>query len=276
MRPMQRSDRGNFTRSGFAALMLFAVSLALGGCATAPPGHTQLSWPVGTTYTVRDGDTLSEIAEYYSINEDAVVRYNGLRNRNRIYAGQVLRIPRNSRIARVRHVPRRTHRAPHRTRVAQHTHHAHKYYERRAPRHPDRIEVARRDPAPVHFIWPVDGRIIASFGVNSSGARNDGINIAARLGEPIRAAASGTVTYAGDELKGYGNLVLLRHGDGYVTAYAHAQSITVNRGDHVRKGQVIGYAGATGDVSRPQLHFEIRHGVRPLDPKPLLVASNGV
>jgi murein DD-endopeptidase MepM/ murein hydrolase activator NlpD len=272
---MQRSHRDSFTRGGFAALMLFAVSLALGGCATAPPGHTQLSWPVGTTYTVRDGDTVSEIAEYFSLSEDALARYNGLRDPDRIYAGQVLRIPRHSRVARARPAPHRTHR----TRVARREHHerrTHKYYERRAPRHPDRIAVVQRGSAPVHFIWPVDGRVISSFGVNRNGARNDGINIAARLGEPIHAAASGTVTYAGDELKGYGNLVLLRHGDGYVTAYAHAQSITVNRGDRVRKGQVIGYAGATGDVRRPQLHFEIRHGVRPLDPKPLLVASNGV
>jgi murein DD-endopeptidase MepM/ murein hydrolase activator NlpD len=125
-----------------------------------------------------------------------------------------------------------------------------------------------------HFVWPVKGRILSNFGTSLDGERNDGINIAATLGEPIRAAADGTVTYAGNELRGYGNLVLIRHDDGYVTAYAHAESISVERGDHVQKGQVIGYAGTTGDVPRPQLHFEIRRGVEPVDPKPLLVASN--
>ncbi|MDE2265258.1 MAG: M23 family metallopeptidase [Alphaproteobacteria bacterium] len=133
------------------------------------------------------------------------------------------------------------------------------------------------DPAPtgdVRFEWPVDGRVISGFGTTADGGRNDGINIAAAYGEPIHAAASGTVTYAGNELKSYGNLVLIRHSDGYVTAYAHAERLTVGRGEHVTKGQVIGYAGNTGDVSRPQLHFEIRQGVRPVNPQTLLIASS--
>ncbi|HEY1962650.1 MAG TPA: M23 family metallopeptidase [Rhizomicrobium sp.] len=123
------------------------------------------------------------------------------------------------------------------------------------------------------FAWPVEGKIIAAFGRVGDGQRNDGINIAANLGEPIHAAAAGTVTYAGNELKDYGNLVLIKHDNGYVTAYAHAESITVTRGDKVGQGQVIGYAGKTGDVSTPQLHFEIRQGVKPVDPKPLLLTS---
>jgi len=131
-------------------------------------------------------------------------------------------------------------------------------------------------PAPMstaQFLWPVEGKVIVPFGKDEDGARNEGINIAAQLGAPIRAAAAGTVTYAGNELKGYGNLILIKHDNGYVTAYAHAESISVNRGDHVEKGQVIGLAGQTGDVATPQLHFEIRRGVEPVDPKPLLLAS---
>jgi len=124
------------------------------------------------------------------------------------------------------------------------------------------------------FVWPMAGRVISDFGVSGNGQRNDGINIAAPLGTPIRAAASGTISYAGNELKGYGNLILIKHDDGYVTAYAHAESIVVNRGDTVSKGQIIAYAGATGDVSTPQLHFEIRHGVQPVNPRTLLLASN--
>jgi murein DD-endopeptidase MepM/ murein hydrolase activator NlpD len=123
------------------------------------------------------------------------------------------------------------------------------------------------------FVWPVSGRVISDFGSTSSGERNDGINIAANPGDPIRAAASGTVTYAGNQLRSYGNLLLIKHDDGYVTAYAHAQSIVVQKGARVLKGQVVAYVGQTGDVTAPQLHFEIRNGVTPVNPKPLLVAS---
>ena len=87
---------------------------------------------------------------------------------------------------------------------------------------------------------------------------------------PIKAAASGTVSYSGDELKDYGNLLLIKHDGGYVTAYAHADRLIVARGETVSKGQVIGYSGSTGDVASPQLHFEIRHDTTPLDPNRLL------
>ena len=122
------------------------------------------------------------------------------------------------------------------------------------------------DTGSAKFGWPVQGHIIEGFGGTRHGERNDGINIATQDGAPIRAAAAGTVTYTGNELKGYGNLVLIRHDNGYVTAYAHAGSIKVSRGDVVERGQVIGTAGETGDVDRPQLHFEIRKGVQAVDP----------
>ncbi len=123
------------------------------------------------------------------------------------------------------------------------------------------------------FAWPLTGPIIADYGSDTNGARNAGIDIAAPFGTPIRAAASGQISYAGNELRGYGNLVLIKHDDGYVTAYAHAERIVVNRGDYVTKGQIIGYAGQTGDVTSPQLHFEIRKGVTPLNPRSMLAPS---
>jgi murein DD-endopeptidase MepM/ murein hydrolase activator NlpD len=135
------------------------------------------------------------------------------------------------------------------------------------------------EPAPqiadasAHFAWPLKGRVIQNYGATDNGERNDGINIAAARGEPVHAAASGTVSYCGNELKGYGNLVLIRHDNGYITAYAHVDSFTVGRDDRVVAGQVIGYAGSTGDVATPQLHFEIRRGVHPVDPKALLPKS---
>jgi murein DD-endopeptidase MepM/ murein hydrolase activator NlpD len=135
------------------------------------------------------------------------------------------------------------------------------------------VEYAQNVPGSPRFAWPVSGRIIAEYGSTTSGERNDGINIAAKSGEPIHAAASGTVTYAGNQLRNYGNLLFIKHDDGYVTAYAHAQNIIVQKGDRVLKGQVVAYVGQTGDVAQPQLHFEIRRDLQPVNPRPLLVAS---
>ena len=123
------------------------------------------------------------------------------------------------------------------------------------------------------FAWPVSGRVISDFGATANGGKNDGINIAAPLGAPIKASASGMVTYAGNELKDYGNLVLIKHSGGYTTAYAHADRLLVSRGENVSRGQVIGYAGQTGDVSTPQLHFEIRAAATPVNPRSYLSAT---
>ena len=131
--------------------------------------------------------------------------------------------------------------------------------------------VARAD-AP-SFAWPVSGRVISDFGATAYGGKNDGINIATAMDAPIHAAASGTVTYAGDELKNYGNLVLVKHQGGFTTAYAHADRLVVSRGDFVAKGQVIGYSGQTGDVDAPQLHFEIREQTTPVNPRTYLTSS---
>jgi murein DD-endopeptidase MepM/ murein hydrolase activator NlpD len=114
--------------------------------------------------------------------------------------------------------------------------------------------------------WPVKGKVISGFGPKANGLKNEGINIAVPEGTSIRAADNGVVAYAGSELKGYGNLVLIRHADGYVTAYAHAKQLLVKRGDAVKRGDVIAKAGQTGAVSSPQLHFEVRKGATALDP----------
>ena len=120
------------------------------------------------------------------------------------------------------------------------------------------------------FRWPVRGRIIAAFGPKPNGLQNDGINLAVPEGTPVKAAEDGVVAYAGNELKGYGNLVLVRHSNGFVTAYAHASDILVKRGDAVKRGQVIAHSGQTGNVTSPQLHFEIRKGSTPVDPSQYL------
>src|SRR3954452_16451456 len=116
------------------------------------------------------------------------------------------------------------------------------------------------------FRWPVKGRVLQGFGPKSGGGQNDGINVAVPEGTPIKAAEDGVVAYAGSELKGYGNLVLVRHSNGFVTAYAHASELSVKKGESIKRGQVIGKAGATGNVNSPQLHFEVRKGATPVDP----------
>jgi murein DD-endopeptidase MepM/ murein hydrolase activator NlpD len=116
------------------------------------------------------------------------------------------------------------------------------------------------------FRWPANGRVIAGYGPTTNGQQNDGINIALPENTPVKAAEDGVVAYAGNELKGYGNLVLVRHPNGYVTAYAHTKELLVKRGDQVKRGQMIARSGQTGNVNTPQLHFEIRKGSSPLDP----------
>jgi murein DD-endopeptidase MepM/ murein hydrolase activator NlpD len=116
------------------------------------------------------------------------------------------------------------------------------------------------------FRWPVRGKVITSYGAKTNGKSNDGINLAVPEGTPVKAAEDGVVAYSGNELKGYGNLVLVRHSNGYVTAYAHASELMVKRGDTIKRGQVIAKSGQSGEVGSPQLHFEIRKGSSPVDP----------
>ncbi len=129
---------------------------------------------------------------------------------------------------------------------------------------------ASRADGELRFAWPVAGRVISSFGPKSGGRHNDGINIAAPAGTPVRAAEDGVVAYAGDELRGYGNLVLLRHADGWVSAYAHNAENLVSRGQTVLRGDVIASVGASGGVTHPQSHFELRRGTEAVDPLPHL------
>ncbi len=117
------------------------------------------------------------------------------------------------------------------------------------------------------FLWPLKGRVLSAFGAKARGLRNDGINIAAPRGTPVRAAENGVVAYAGNELRGFGNLLLIKHAGGWVSAYAHNQTLLVKRGDKVRKRQVIAKVGSSGNVSGPQLHFELRRGRRAVDPR---------
>lgn len=120
------------------------------------------------------------------------------------------------------------------------------------------------------FAWPVQGKVVSNFGPIAKGRNNDGINIKAPLGTPVKAADAGTVAYAGNELRGFGNLILIKHSGGWMTAYAHNDRILVRKGQKVKKGEKISTVGSTGGVSTPQLHFEIRAGKKAVNPKAYL------
>ena len=133
--------------------------------------------------------------------------------------------------------------------------------------------VADETGAVPSFRWPVRGRVIAGYGAKTNGQQNAGINLAVPEGTSVKAAEDGIVAYAGNELKGYGNLLLVRHSNGYVTAYAHASELKVKRGETVKRGQIIALAGQTGTVNSPQLHFEVRKGRTPVDPMQYLATN---
>lgn len=116
------------------------------------------------------------------------------------------------------------------------------------------------------FMRPVDGKVISGYGPKADGLHNDGINIKAARGTAVRAADNGVVAYVGSEMQGYGNLVLIRHQDRWMTAYAHMEKTLVKKGDVVKAGQSIGTVGSTGGVDSPQLHFEVRKGTQAMNP----------
>ncbi len=126
--------------------------------------------------------------------------------------------------------------------------------------------------ASIHLDWPLTGRLLSTFGAKPGGRFNDGVNIAADAGTPVRAAADGTIAYAGNGVAAFGGLVLVRHADGWLTAYAHCEALLVAKGDRVTRGQPIARVGSTGEVDAPQLHFEVRRGRTPVDPLRLLPA----
>ena len=117
------------------------------------------------------------------------------------------------------------------------------------------------------FVWPASGKIISAYGTHGKGLKNDGINISAPLGSTVKAGDKGTVAYASNGLKGFGNLILIKHPDGFITAYAHLDKILVQKGQKVARGEKIATVGKTGGVSAPQLHFEVRAGKKAVNPR---------
>ena len=212
-------------------------------------------------YTVRRGDTLFSISRRWNVPVQTIAQANRLSAPYPLSVGQQILVPQAGS-------------APQPARMAA------------APVAPQ----ARAVPAPANardvgdlarsasitsgyggqFAWPLRGAVISQFGMNNGGKRNDGVNISAPAGTPVRAAADGEVVYRGDELDGYGNLLLVKHDGGFVTAYAHNDAMLVRKGQKVRRGQVIAKVGQSGGVSTPQLHFEVRQDLQAIDPIAML------
>jgi murein DD-endopeptidase MepM/ murein hydrolase activator NlpD len=220
-------------------------------------------------HVVRAGETLKSIARTYNKPVTVIARANDLTVNAKVKPGARITIPD---IKEASQPTNQASPAPATTKLAMADSSQTVRMVEPAPATSSQDAVKNAEPAGSlpGFRWPVRGRVIAAFGPKPNGVQNDGINLAVPEGTPIKAAEDGVVAYAGSELKGYGNLVLVRHPNGFVTAYAHASDILVKRGETVKRGQVIAHAGQTGSVTSPQLHFEIRKGATPVDPSQYL------
>lgn len=216
----------------------------------APPPQVSEARPAEpaaseAVYVVQKGDVLGAIARQHGLSVSELAAANALSSPYPLKPGQELQVPEASSTPAVE------------------------------------VAVAAPEPAvapsiaPDEFLWPVDGRVIARFGDDKDGESRSGIAIEARKGAPVKAAQRGVVVYAGDAIRGYGRMILLRHDDGYVTAYGHNSALLVNVGATVDQGQVIARVGDTGGVPSPQLHFEVRKGKQPIDPETVLAAQAG-
>jgi lipoprotein NlpD len=195
---------------------------------------------IGIFHEVQKGDTLMSICRLYGADLQEVAELNDITELSHIQIGQKIFVPDVAGL-----MPNEEGETVVPTPVPE------------GPRHIDTWQG--------EFIWPVEGTLTSSFGVRR-GKRHDGIDIAAPLGTEVRAAANGTVLFAGNHRSGYGNLVIIKHKNNLVTVYAHNQRYFVKEGDEVQQGQVIAKVGRSGRANGPHVHFEIRDGVRPRNP----------
>ncbi len=230
----------------------------------------RLKLPVSQGYVVQRGDSLYAISRRFGVDMATLARANNLRAPYTIHVGQNLRLPRGATPAAGQDNVQ-TASLPPASRSDATSTAARPAVKPAPPRTPVTTRPVKTVPAPPPrassgFVWPVEGRVLSTFGAKKNGLHNDGVNIAAPRGAPVRAADNGVVAYAGKEIRGFGNLLLIKHEGGLITAYAHNDAVLVARGDKVTRGQVIAKVGTSGGVETPQLHFEVRQGTRAVDP----------
>lgn len=252
----------------------------------------------GITHTVTGGETLFSLGRKYGVSPFVIADANGMTAKQGLAIGQKVRIPGASQqlasasapeedivapkpakkkapLALSEEEDQSASAAPDEEQAIGETQTAETPKPKKAvvEEVPEQVAEAPVAVNGMNLRWPVKGKVISTFGNKPNGLKNEGINIAVPEGTEVRAASSGVVAYAGNELKGYGNLVLIRHPGGYVTAYAHAKSLKVKRGDQVKRGDIIALAGQTGAVNSPQLHFEVRKGATALDPLKFITSA---
>ena len=213
--------------------------------------------PSSKYHIVEKGDTLYSISRRYNVDVSTLSKTNNLQSPFTLKIGQKLLLP-GSIVTKTAPqkttsvATRKSSKAPVKTSVQASTY--------------TQPSLKRKQK----FLWPVKGQILSKYGPIAKGRNNDGINIKAPKGTAVKAADSGTVAYAGNELKGFGNLILIKHDDGWVTAYAHNDTIKVRKGQKISRGAQIATVGTSGGVSTPQLHFETRAGKKALNPQSYL------
>ena len=225
------------------------------------PGQ-RLRLPPPREYRVRAGDSLYSVSRIFNISRTELARLNHVPPPYVIQPGQKLRLPSISSVqkgtvqtASVSSVTGKAIKPSPKPHV-------------KKPSAATRAKINAKTPkrSSSKFLKPARGKIISSYGPKKNGLHNDGINIRAPRGSPVKAADNGVVVYAGSALKGSGNLVLVRHSDRWMTAYAHMDKMKVKRGEILKRGQVLGTVGSTGSVDSPQLHFEVRRGTKAINP----------
>ena len=276
---------------------LSSANLAVGRTLIIPGGRSSAT-PVAqnSSYKVQPGESLAAIARRHGVTHQELARHNNMSNPGSLQPGQTIQLPAGVKPVALastggssaRRMPlpaaKPTRGA---TQVASGTNRRPDIKPIRVASNsaalelpgkpkastpkPQRIAHLGKLPKPQpmsasQFRWPVRGRVISGYGSKPNGKHNDGINISVPQGTSVKAAENGVVAYAGSELKGYGKLILIRHSDDWVSAYAHNEELLVQRGEKIRRGQIIAKAGQSGTVNKPQVHFELRKGSRPMNP----------
>ena len=227
----------------------------------------RLRLPPPREYKVKVGDTLYRISRMFSVNSSEIVRLNNLNSPYILRAGQVLRLPSVMRKQKKKAVEPKPAQKPAiiedgvplpQSKPAQ--------YEKTKSLHVSKVKRRAPKRSSSKFLRPVRGKVLSNYGAKKSGLHNDGINIAAPRGTPVKVEENGVVVYAGNALKGSGNLILVRHDKQWMTAYAHLDKMLVKKGQVIKRGVSIGKVGSTGSVSVPQLHFEVRRGTSAMNP----------
>lgn len=225
----------------------------------------KLSLPAKQYHTVKRGESLYGIARMYNVDVTSLSKVNNLKTPYSLSVGQRLLLPAS--VSSLETGKKAVSSQPSVAKAPQSVGTAQTTQVKTAVKE---TYVPPASTRKTKFMWPVNGTVISGFGNLGKGRKNDGINIKAPLGTAVKAADGGTVAYAGNELKGFGNLILVKHSDGWITAYAHNDKLLVKKGQKVVRGEKIATVGSTGSVTVPQLHFEVRAGKKAVNPRTYL------